>query len=318
MKKISIIIPCKRIDSFTEKSIRECLKLDYDSFEILILPDDVKKYRIKDGRLKIITTGEVVPAVKRNIGIKRARGDFYAFIDSDAYPEKDWLKNSMKYFKNGKIGIVGGPNVTPPDVNFWERVSGHVLSNFLISGHASRRYKRSKKRCFVMELPSCNYIVRKEAASEYDSRFLTAEDTKFCLDSRKKGFKVLYAPDVVVHHHRRDTLKKYLKQMFFYGRDNLWLFKEEPSTDKIYFFITMLGILGFLGGVVLSFIFPLVRILFLIFIGVYLLAVFFTSIYESLKMTLAVFLTSIGSHFMHGLGSFYGLFNKRKRVLNER
>ena len=318
MPKISIIIPCRNIDDYTKECIRGCLKLDYDNFEIIVLPDDIGKYNIKDERIQIIKTGKIVPAEKRNLGMEKAKGEFYAFIDSDAYPEKDWLKNVAKYFKDEKVGIVGGPNLTPPESNFAEKVSGHVLANFLISGHASKRYKRGGKNSYVIELPSCNYIVRKEAASEYDSRFLTAEDTKFCFNAREKGFKILYAKDVVVWHHRRDSFKKHIKQMFVYGRDNLWLLKENFSGDKFYFFITMLGVLGFLGGIVLSIFYPLIRIIFLVVVGLYLLGILFTSFHENFKISLLVFVTSILTHFTHGIGSIYGLFSRQKKKFSDR
>ena len=61
--KVSIIIPCKDIDAQTSECIDTCRNLDYDNFEIIVLPDD-----------------------KRNIGAKNSTGEYLAFIDSDAYP----------------------------------------------------------------------------------------------------------------------------------------------------------------------------------------------------------------------------------------
>src|SRR3989344_6348206 len=130
MKKnplVSIIIPCREIDFLTQKCINKCLELNYDNFEIIVLPDD-SKIKFKDKRVKIIKTGKVKPALKRNEGIKISNSDFFAFIDSDAYPTKNWLKNALKYFKNGEVGIVGGPNLTPNEGNFWEKISGYSLA----------------------------------------------------------------------------------------------------------------------------------------------------------------------------------------------
>ena len=133
--KVSIIIPCKEIDSYTQKCVKECLKQSYDNFEIFVLVDErdnKKESKIENKKVKIIATGPVKPAIKRNLGMKKSRANFYGFIDSDAYPIQNWLKNAVKYFeKNKKIGIVGGPNLTPREGNFWENVSGYVLSNFL-------------------------------------------------------------------------------------------------------------------------------------------------------------------------------------------
>jgi glycosyltransferase involved in cell wall biosynthesis len=321
MKKVSIIIPCREIDSETEKCIEECLKLDYNNFEIIVLPDDadsktLRKFR--DKKIKIIKTGKVRPAFKRNTGMKKAKGEFFAFVDSDAYPEKEWLKNALKYFDDEKIGLVGGPNLTPPDANFWEKISGYSLANFWVSGFADIRYKISKNQ-FTHELPSCNYISRKKTSPEYDPSFLTAEDSKFCFDIKKKGYKIFYAGDVIVYHHRRNSFKKHLKQVWIYARDIAWLTKEDFSFDKIYYSLTAIFSVGFLFLLIWGFFNEFTRDIFLILAGFYFLIMFFTSIHENLKTTCAVFLTSVLTHFANGFGCLYGIFTKKKtEIFGER
>ncbi len=309
MKKVSIIIPCKRIDEKTEKSIKECLKLDYDNFEIIVLPDH-KAINKWGEKVKVISM-KGKPAVKRNLGMKKSKADFYAFIDSDAYPRKDWLKNALKYFEDEKIGIVGGPNLTPPNSSFWERVSGHVLENFFATLFANIRYKIARNR-FVKELPSCNYISRKEASEDYDPSYLTAEDSKFCFDCLKKGYKILYAGEVIVYHHRRDTLKGHLKQVFIYARDIARLTKEDFSFDKLYYSLNSIGLLVFIFCLVLSIFFYNVRLVLLYIVLFYLLVMVLVSIRKSLKITLANFIMLIGTHFSYGAGWIYGLISGRK------
>jgi cellulose synthase/poly-beta-1,6-N-acetylglucosamine synthase-like glycosyltransferase len=309
---VSIIIPCKTIDEYTQKCIGECLKLDYSNFEVIVLPDEKSsKSEIKNRKLKIITSGKVKPAFKRNLGMKQSKANFYAFIDSDAYPEKDWLKNAIKYFSDKKIGIVGGPNLTPPESNIWEKISGFVYSNFLVSGKANIRYKRAKNQ-YTNELPSCNYISKKEASSEYDPHFLTAEDSEFCFNCSKKGYKILYAKDVVVFHHRRDSFKGHLKQVWIYGRDIAWLSKKEPSLDKIYYSILSIFALGFFAGLILSFFNKIVGILFLIALLFYIFVMFITGIHTNFKISIYTFITSILTHFTYGFGFIYGLLSKNR------
>lgn len=306
--KVSIIIPCREIDLMAEKCIKECLKLDYKEFEIIVLPD---KGKYKNKKVKVIKTGKVKPSVKRNIGMKKASGEFYAFIDSDAYPKKDWLKNALKYFKDEKAGIVGGPNLTPKEAGFWERVSGYVLGNFFVSGFADVRYKVARNR-YVRELPSCNYIARKSASEDYDSCYLTAEDSKFCFSCLKKGFKVLYAGDVVVYHHRRNSFRSHLKQVWIYARDIAWLTKEDFSLDKLYYSLNSIGVLAFIFGIILSTFNWQIRIVFAYLILLYLILIFFTSLKESWKTTIAVFITSIATHFIYGAGWIYGILSRKK------
>ena len=311
MEKISIIIPCREIDAMTEKCIEECLKLDYPNFEIMVLPDEESKKKYKDKKVKVMKTGKVKPAFKRNLGMQKSDAQYFAFIDSDAYPIKDWLKNSMKYFRDKKIGIVGGPNLTPPEANFWEKISGEILANFFVSGKGDIRYKVTKNR-YTHELPSCNYIAKKEVASEYDPSFLTAEDSKFCFHCTKKGYKILYAKDVVVYHHRRDSFKKHLRQMWIYGRDIAWLTKKEFSFDKLYYFILSIFSVGFVAGIVLSFFNIWIRILFLVGALIYLLIMLVTSINKNLRTSFWVFVGSVLTHFWYGFGFLYGLLVKNK------
>lgn len=334
MEKVSIIIPCKEVDDNTKKCINECLNLDYLDFEILVLPDEyeeLKDKKLKNKRIRIIKTGKVKPAFKRNIAMKKARGKYFAFIDSDAYPRKDWLKNAIKYFKDEKIGLVGGPNLTPSEGNFAEKISGYVLANFLTSGPANIRYKISKNQ-YAKELPSCNYISRKEASSEYDSCFLTAEDSQFCFVCSKKGYKILYANDVVVYHHRRDTLRKHLQQLYVYGRDIAWLTKKEFSFDKLFYSLLSLFVIGFFIGLFIFLLnisinitgavisngleigFSFISYLFFIALFIYLIIMFLTSMHEDIKVSYFVFITSMETHFAYGIGWLVGIFSKSDKT----
>lgn len=298
------------INDQTIKCIRECLNLDYEDFEILVLPDYTDK-KSKDSKLKIIETGKVKPALKRNLGMEIAEGELYAFIDDDAYPRKDWLKNAVKYFEDEKIGLVGGPNLTPEEANFAEHVSGYVLSNFLTSGAAAIRYKVANNQ-YSKELPSCNYISRKFDI-KYDSNFLTAEDSKYCFDIWDKGYKILYANDVVVYHHRRDSLWKHVKQMFIYSRDIAWLTKKEFSFDKLYYSLPSIGLLGFIVGLIGSFFYEFIKNSFLIVLLIYLILLFLTSFHKNVKTSLIVFFISVVTHFAYGFGWLKGIFSSSEK-----
>ena len=120
--KVSIIIPCKDIDAQTSECIDSCRQLDHDNFEIIVLPDD-----------------------KRNIGAKNSTAEFLAFIDSDAYPRRDWLKNAVRYFSDPGVAGVGGPGVTPEEDPLLQKAGGFILSSFMVGGLANR-YGSAKSR----------------------------------------------------------------------------------------------------------------------------------------------------------------------------
>lgn len=308
-KKVSIIIPCISINDQCIKCIRKCLALDYPDFEIIVLPDSCSK-RSKIDKLRIIETGKVKPAMKRNKAMEIAEGQFFAFIDDDAYPMRDWLKNAMKYFEDEKIGLVGGPNLTPPEANFAEQVSGHVLSNLFVSGQAAIRYKVAENQ-ESWELPSCNYISR-NLGIRYDSNFLTAEDSKYCFDVWDKGYKVFYAGDVQVNHHRRETLWKHVKQMYVYSRDIAWLTKDNFSFDKLYYIIPSLGLLVFILGL-FGIYYDIYSNLILAGFAIYFILMALGSFKKNIFFSLVVFGISVATHFAYGIGWLKGIFTKSEK-----
>jgi len=110
---VSVIIPCKAVGDYLRKeTIPALTRQSYKNFEVMILPDRPAKEKFP--KTKIISTWpKLGPADKKDIGVKSARGSLIAFIDDDAYPDENWLKNAVKYFRNEKIAAVCGPGITP-------------------------------------------------------------------------------------------------------------------------------------------------------------------------------------------------------------
>lgn len=320
---VSIIIPCRGIDEYARECIKHCLKLEYKDYEILLLPDKKPGKKdlqgMKSKKLRIIATGSVMPAIKRNLGMKKARGRIYAFIDSDAYPAKDWLKNAAKHLKREGVGLVGGPNLTPPNNNFRQKISGMLLAAYFCGGRTSIRYRKAKEQ-ETIELPSCNFVVKKELASRFEPDLLTAEDTRFCFNIWKKGSKVLYSPDIIVYHHRRPVFKPHLRQMWIYGRDIALLLKRKNqfSLSRIYYSMLSLFVLGTMLGAIISFFSPFLRSIYFSVLGIYLFLVLISSLKKDLKTSMMLFLGIISTHFAYGLGFLYGLLSKSKEKLNTR
>lgn len=251
---VSIIIACKTIDQDTSKCIEECLILDYPEYEILVLPDSNEL--IEFDKTIVIPTGAVKPSIKRNIGMKKAKGEIFAFIDSDAYPEKDWLKNAIRYFLSSEnVGAVTGPNLTPAEDNFWQQVGGDILTSFIGLGSFSRRYQITKHAYETKDIMSCNFILPKEISKNlngFDESLLTGEDYKLGLEILAMGKRIIYSPDVCVYHHRRPVFLPHLKQMWNYGRDKGILMREFFSLDKLIYLIPSIFCLWVIVGMVIS------------------------------------------------------------------
>ncbi|HLD02223.1 MAG TPA: glycosyltransferase [Candidatus Nanoarchaeia archaeon] len=316
MMKFSIIIPFKKANPYLEECMVHFKKQTFKDFEIILLPDFNEKFSYPKSR--VIPTGEVKPSKKRNIGVKKAKGDFVVFIDDDAYPEKDFLENALKYFNDRKVGAVGGPQLTPPSDNLVQHISGEVLSSFG-AGSMGVRYKIGRKTKEVNELPTCNLIIRKDLvkkAGYFDEALLTAEDSKLCFALRELGFKIMYVPDVVVYHHRRVSVKKHMRQMYIYARDLAWLLKDKQEKSIIFNIhpLPSLFLIGVVAGFFLALLNPILELIYIAVLLVYLVVFMLASIARNVLHFPLILLGIILTHISYGIGFLAGLISRKPRT----
>jgi len=263
-----------------------------------------------DSRIRLISTSEITPPKKRDIGIKEAKGDIVAFIDDDAYPHKDWLKYALENFKDESVAAVAGPAVTPGSDSLLQKASGEVYSSRLVSAGFIYRYI-PKKRREVDDYPSCNLIVRKsimQAIGGFNTNFWPGEDTKLCLDIRLMGKKIIYDPRVLVYHHRRNLFFTHLKQVANYALHRGYFVKKYPQTSfKFSYFLPSLFVLLLLIGGIPSFYIPVLKIIYPGCLLFYLLLVFSSSILKGLVLFPLVFPGIILTHITYGFYFLKGL-----------
>ncbi len=243
---VSIIIPLVSINNYFLESYPYLIGLDYKDYEVIVLPNDPVSEDFPG--INIISTSMVSPAVKRDIGAQNAKGELLFFLDDDSYPEKDWLNKAVPYFNDPSVGAIGGPAVTPPSDNFFQKVSGAVFLTRIGGGVPERYYPIGSVK-EIQDWPSVNLIVRKDVflkAGGFNSKYWPGEDTKLCLEILKENKKILYSPDVIVWHHRRQGFFKHLKQIGSYGLHRGFFAKRYPETSfKLLYFIPALFVLYF-------------------------------------------------------------------------
>jgi cellulose synthase/poly-beta-1,6-N-acetylglucosamine synthase-like glycosyltransferase len=308
---VSIIIPCKEIDDLARECVEHCRNLDYPNFEILVLPD-VEGEEL-DG-VRVLATGALSPGAKRNIGVMNSFGDFCAFIDSDAYPRRDWLKNAVKYLNDPDVGAVGGPGLTPENASFMEKASGYVLSSFMV-GRLSSRY--DSKGCFESDdIHSCNFVAKKavlKKAGGWNEKYWPGEDTLMCLAIKDLGKKMVDASDVVVFHHRRSLFRPHLKQVSRFGEHRGFFAKKFPENSlRLNYFFPLLLVLFFFGGSLASFLSSLflqiLMVTLVAYLGLSLLAAALQG--RQIKLMFLVWLGIIATHTVYGLFFLSGLIKR--------
>lgn len=308
---ISIIIATKSNNRHLEECIENCLHIDYPFFEIIILPDENMMIG-SNARIKIIPTGKILPAAKRDMGAAEAQGQILAFLDDDAYPGTDWLKQAALSFEDKDVACVCGPAVTPDKDPLLNRASGKVYESIFVSGPARFRYIPLKKR-FTDDFPSCNFLIRKDIFLQlggFNTKFWPGEDTILCLEVvHKLKKKIIYNPLVLVHHHRRPLFKKHLIQVAGYARHRGYFLKRYPKTSfRIGYFVPS----AILGAIVISLLLGiLLDYKFFYLTLTYLVAVIIFSIQRNVKLTFLVFAGTILAHLTYGLNLIIGFLSSK-------
>lgn len=109
---VSIIIPMYNVEQYISECLESVINQDYKNMEIIIVNDGstdnslfiAEKYEL-DCRVKIYTKTNGGLSSARNYGIKRAKGKFIVFIDSDDYIASNFISDLLKGFVNDDIKI---------------------------------------------------------------------------------------------------------------------------------------------------------------------------------------------------------------------
>lgn len=213
------------------RTIRECFealtRLEYPSFEVIVVNDgstDTTARIAREFGFHLISTNGCGLSSARNMGLAAASGQIVAYIDDDAYPDPHWLTYLAATFLNGPYVGVGGPNIHPP-TDGWisECVANapggpvHVLLSDRDAEH----------------LPGCNMAFDRAAllaVGGFDPQFRTAgDDVDVCWRLQQRGGKLGFSPAAVVWHHRRNSIRAYVKQQSGYGRAEALLERKWPE-----------------------------------------------------------------------------------------
>ena len=127
IKKVNIIIPSITISEELIRCLKGINSLNYKNFIVTMVIDYNNKKKLPkfNFKLKKLIVGKIFMSKKRNLAAKKFKTEFIAFIDSDCYPCKNWLKNAIKYLSDKRIHVVGGPNIPFKKQSYSEKITSY-------------------------------------------------------------------------------------------------------------------------------------------------------------------------------------------------
>ena len=225
---VSIVVCCYNAEPTLDECLQSLKELDYPAYEIIVV-DDGSKDRTHEIAGKFSNVRRIqVPngglSRARNLGIEAARGEVVAFIDSDAYADPDWLYYMVSALDEHGAAAVGGPNLSPPADGFTAQCIDESPGNptcVLVDNERAEH------------IPGCNMAFRKEAfnvVGMFDAQHRAAgDDVDLCWRLLVADKKIVYHPSAVVWHHRRPTIRTYLRQQKGYGFAEAHLQRRYPG-----------------------------------------------------------------------------------------
>lgn len=114
MKKITVIVPVYKSEQFLRKCVDSILNQTYTNLEVILIDDGSPDgcpavcdlIAVKDSRVHVIHQKNAGVSAARNAGLRVATGDYFTFVDSDDYIEKEMYSAMMEIAQKHDCDVV--------------------------------------------------------------------------------------------------------------------------------------------------------------------------------------------------------------------
>ena len=211
--KVSVIVPVYNNEKFLRKCLDSIANQTLEEIEIICIDDGssdnsleiLNSYKSNDERFRIMSQSNSGAAVARNSGLKVAKGDYVAFVDSD-----DWLElNALERLyenavSNGSDLVLFDSVEHHPDNKLKERC---YIKNDTIKDHNNFTFNYRYQNNFVMN----GYLVvwskfhKTSFLKDNDITFTNHpifNDIQFHIKSMLMAKKISYCPHILYNYLR--------------------------------------------------------------------------------------------------------------------
>ena len=231
---ISVIIPAYNAEELIALCLTSLLNQTYQSidiseYEIIVVDDgstDSTAEVVRDfENVRLIQQDNQGPAAARNEGAKHARGDIILFTDSDCVPEKNWIEEMLRPFKNDPeiVGVKGAYKTKQKE-----------LAARFVQVEYEDKYDLLKKHRYIDFIDTYSAGFKKKVFWEfngYDTSFpvACAEDVELSFRMFAKGLKMVFNPKVIVYHKHPTSFKEYFRKKYKFAYWRMLAVKKNPG-----------------------------------------------------------------------------------------
>ena len=305
----SIIIPLYNRPQEIDELLHTLTQQSYTQFEVLVVEDGSKKdaKSIVEGYqnqldVKYYYKENEGQGFSRNYGFARANGDFFIVFDSDCLIPADYLETVKNYLLENLLDAYGGPDGAHESFTAVQKAISYSMTSPFTTGGI----RGNRKHIGRFHPRSFNMGISREVWEKSGGFILTrlGEDIEFSIRIHSLGFKIGLIPDAVVFHKRRTDFRQFYKQLHFFGRARINIYKRFPTELKVvHFFPALVTIFLMISLIMNLFNHPVAGITNFL-LAVYILLIFFHS-WNANKSAKVAFLSIIAAFVQltaYGLG----------------
>jgi len=238
----SIIIPLYNRPQEIKELLESLTLQTYRNFEVLVLEDgsvndaaDIVKSFEDKLNVRYFEKKNEGQGFTRNYGFERARGDYFIIFDSDCLIPADYLQIVDDYLKTNWLDAYGGPDDAHPSFTPVQKAISYAMTSPFTTGGI----RGNKKAIGQFHPRSFNMGVSRKVWETAGGFIITrsGEDIEYSIRIHAAGFKIGLIPDAKVYHKRRTSFMQFYKQLHFFGRARINVYKFFPSELKaVHFF----------------------------------------------------------------------------------
>jgi len=220
---VSVVIPVLNSERTLKKCLESVFNQDYpkDEYEVILIDggsNDGTLEIAKEFPLRIVTELQRGRGKAYDRGIVEAAGEAVAFLDSDAYADPSWLRDtSLELSKNHLMAIVYCGSMAPSDASFLQKCIDAL--NYKGEGRANGVLYRT------------DVFLKTKG---FDERLNYLQENELEYRIARMGYRINNIRNVLVWHYPRDSLKRYFEQNMDVGIGKI-LFYRITKDSKILF-----------------------------------------------------------------------------------
>jgi glycosyltransferase involved in cell wall biosynthesis len=315
----SIIIPLYNRPQEIKELLETLTLQTYKQFEVLVIEDgsdddaaEIVKNFTDRLDVKYFVKNNEGQGFTRNFGFERAKGDYFVIFDSDCLIPENYMQTVNDSLAKNYLDAYGGPDDSHPSFTpIQKAISYSMTSPFTTGG-----IRGNKKGIGQFHPRSFNMGISRQVWEKAGGFIITrlGEDIEYSIRIHSLGFKIGLIPEAKVYHKRRTNFLKFYKQLHFFGRARINVYKFFPKGLKLVHFFPALVTLFLVFTLIANIIaWPIAQLCNFV-LAVYILLIFFHA-WSKNKSAKIAFLSIIASFIQltaYGLGFMQDFF---KRVI---